>query len=75
MSYLIFSAEGTGGPNYCLGMISIDVDKDPMDPNNWWFGDDAPVFWRNDEENVYTTGHAAFTTSLGKYFRNATKVY
>ena len=56
-------------------MMSIDGDKDPMDPNNWWFGDDGPVFWRNDEENVYTTGHAAFTTSLGKYFRNATKVY
>ncbi|CAG7726903.1 unnamed protein product [Allacma fusca] len=63
VTYLIFSASSTFFPNYNLGMMSIEGDKDPMVPSNWWYGDDKPVFWRNDEESVYTTGHATFTTS------------
>jgi len=63
VSYMIYSAHSTWGPDYCLGMMSIDYDKDPMSPSNWWFGDNKCIFSRNDEENVYTPGHAAFTTS------------
>jgi len=42
--------------------MSIPFSEDPMDPNNW---DSVigPVFSRNDEEDVYTTGHASFTVS------------
>jgi len=46
-----------------LGLMSIPFDKDPMNPSHWNYGPNEPVFWRNDEEDVYTTGHAAFTTS------------
>ncbi|CAG7827235.1 unnamed protein product [Allacma fusca] len=63
VSYLVFSAGSTFGPDYVMGMMSIDDGKDPMVASNWWFGDDKPVFWRNDEENVFTTGHATFTWS------------
>lgn len=65
VSYLIFSASMTWNPNYCLTQMSIPFDRDPMDPNNWDHVG-GPVFTRNDEESVYTTGHAAFTTSPGK---------
>ena len=67
VSYLIFSASSTWGPNYSLGMMSITPDKDPLVPSNWWYGPPGPVFYRNDAEGVYTTGHAAFTLSPGKY--------
>jgi GH43 family beta-xylosidase len=63
MSYLVFSACYTGGPNYSLGLMSIDADKNPMNTSEWWYGDDGPVFWRNDEESVFGPGHASFTTS------------
>ena len=66
VSYMVFSASSTYEPDYCLGLMSIDGDKDPMVPSNWWYGDNAPVFYRNDEESVYTTGHASFTVSNGE---------
>ena len=66
VSYMVFSASSTYDPNYCLGLMSIDGNKDPMVPSNWWYGDNTPVFYRNDEESVYTTGHASFTVSNGE---------
>ncbi|CAG7837407.1 unnamed protein product [Allacma fusca] len=63
VSFLIFSASSTWDANYCLGLMSIDGDKDPMNPSEWYYGEDEPVFYRNDEEDVYTTGHATFTVS------------
>lgn len=63
VSYMVFSASSTWDPNYSLGLMSIPFDKDPMTPSHWDYGNDAPVFWRNDEEDVYTTGHASFTVS------------
>ncbi|CAG7821622.1 unnamed protein product [Allacma fusca] len=63
VSFMIFSASTTWEPNYCLGLMSIEADKDPMNPSFWNYGEDKPVFYRNDEEDVYTTGHASFTVS------------
>jgi len=63
-SYCIYSVSSTWGPDYALAMMSIPDDMDPMNPGNWKFPD-GPVFTRNDEEDVYTTGHAAFTVSPG----------
>lgn len=65
VSYLVFSAGSTWGPDYCLGLMSIDGDKDPLNITNWWYGPDGPVFYKNEAESVYTVGHAAFTTSPG----------
>jgi GH43 family beta-xylosidase len=64
-TFLVFSAHSTWGPDYCLGIMGIDEFKDPLLPDNWWHNDDGCVFSRNDEENVFCTGHAAFTTSPG----------
>jgi GH43 family beta-xylosidase len=65
VSFCIFSVSSTWGPDYALAMMSIPGDKDPMNVTNWNMPD-GPVFTRNDEESVYTTGHAAFTVSPGK---------
>lgn len=65
-SYLVFSGGDTWDPNYALGYMTIMADKDPMIPSNWWFGDEKPVFYRNDEENVYGPGHCSFTYSPGE---------
>lgn len=62
VSYMIFSASSTGTPGYCLTYMSLESGKNPMFPGNW-VSAPGPVFQRNDEEEVYTTGHAAFTTS------------
>lgn len=62
VSYMIFSASSTWDPGYCLTQMSIEAGKDPLFPGNWK-SVEGPVFERNDDENVYTTGHAAFTQS------------
>lgn len=53
-------------PDYCLGIMGLDNMQDAMNPNNWWHNNDGCVFYRNDNQNVFCTGHAAFTTSPGK---------
>ncbi|CAG7716692.1 unnamed protein product [Allacma fusca] len=62
-TFVFFSANGAWLPDYCLGMMGIDNLKDPLVPSNWWNKIDGPVFWRNDEQSVYTTGHCSLTTS------------
>jgi GH43 family beta-xylosidase len=65
-TFVVFSASGSWTADYCLGMMGIDELKDPLVPSNWWNDVDRCVFWRNDEQNVYGTGHASFTTSPGQ---------
>jgi len=62
VSYMIFSGSSTWDPGYCLTQMSIEDGKDPLIPQDWASAP-GPVFRRNDEEDVYTTGHAAFTVS------------
>jgi GH43 family beta-xylosidase len=64
ISFCVFSGSSTWGPNYSLAIMSIPADLDPLNPSNWKMPD-GPVFWSNEEEDVYTTGHAAFTVSPG----------
>lgn len=45
--------------------MGIDDLADPLVYSNWW-RHDQPVFWKNEPEDVYGTGHASFTTSPGK---------
>ncbi|CAG7786206.1 unnamed protein product [Allacma fusca] len=63
MTYLAFSVGSTWGPDYSMGLMSIPSNKDPMVPSNWWYGINGPIFSRNDDEGVYTTGHATFALS------------
>jgi GH43 family beta-xylosidase len=66
VSYMVFAIGGSFDPSYGLGLMSIDEGKDPMVPENWWYGPDEAVFWKNEEEKVLGPGHAAFTTSPDK---------
>ena len=63
--FLIFSASGSWTADYCLGMIGIDGGKNPLVRSNWWQDVDKCTLYRNDEQSVYGTGHASFTTSPG----------
>lgn len=65
--FVIYSASGSWTADYNLGFMGVDNLADPMNPANWW-RHDRPVFWRNDENDVYGVGHASFTRSPGKYF-------
>lgn len=33
---------------------------------NWWNDFSGPVFYKNELQGVYTTGHCSFTTSPGR---------
>lgn len=61
---IIYSGSASWTAHYNLGMMGIDNGKDPLNSDNWW-RHDQPVFWRNDQENVYGVGHASFTKSPG----------
>ncbi|ODM87328.1 Extracellular exo-alpha-(1-_5)-L-arabinofuranosidase [Orchesella cincta] len=64
VSYLLFAASFTFSEYYCLGLMSIDEGLDPMNASNWWYGpEDGPVFYKNEEEDVWGPGHASFTVS------------
>ncbi|CAL8125710.1 unnamed protein product [Orchesella dallaii] len=64
VSYLLFAASFTFSEYYCLGLMSIDEGLDPMVASNWWYGpEDGPVFYKNEEEDVWGPGHASFTVS------------
>jgi GH43 family beta-xylosidase len=64
-TFVVFSASPAWSPNYCLGIFGIDELKDPLVRDNWWNDKDECIFYRNDEQGVYGTGHASFTTSPG----------
>ena len=57
--YLFYSASGSWGDNYCLGMLTFSG-GDPLDPTRWQkIG--HPVFEKS--EGSYGPGHCSFTTS------------
>jgi len=66
ISYCVYSVSTTWTSQYSLAMMSIHADQDPMNVSNWLVPD-GPIFSKNDEEGVYTTGHAAFTVSPGDH--------
>lgn len=58
--FMTYSASATDD-RYCLGLLSIDVDGDLMDPHAWtkW---GRPVFETCEATSVYGPGHNSFTT-------------
>ncbi|ODM95234.1 Extracellular exo-alpha-(1-_5)-L-arabinofuranosidase [Orchesella cincta] len=62
-TFLTFSASSTFTPDYCLGIMGIDGLKDPLVRSNWWNDVNHCVFFRNDAESVFGTGHASFVRS------------
>lgn len=58
--YLTYSASETG-PDYCVGMMSIDEDADLLDPRAWT-KERYPVCCTDVSKTIYGPGHNCFTT-------------
>ncbi len=57
--FLTYSAAGTG-PEYCVGMLSADLDADLMNPASWTKSPE-PVFQSAPQNKIYGPGHHTFT--------------
>lgn len=57
---LVYSASGSWTNDYCLGLLTIPVDGDVMDPSAWK-KEETPVF--GSANGIYGPGHNGFTTS------------
>lgn len=58
--HVIYSASGCWTDDYCLGMLTLKPDADPLVAENW-VKHPEPVFRKTDK--VFGPGHAFFTTS------------
>ncbi|MCD7735374.1 MAG: family 43 glycosylhydrolase [Lachnospiraceae bacterium] len=58
--YLTYSASETG-PEYCMGMLSVDEDADLLDPRVWK-KERYPVLKTDAGKGIYGPGHNCFTT-------------
>lgn len=60
--FLIYSASGCWTDHYALGMLTVKVSADLMDPKSWKKSPE-PVFQTNKENSVYAPGHNSFFKS------------
>ena len=60
--FMVYSASTTWSEDYSLGMLTMDENGDPMDPESWTKSM-QPVFCKSVENGVYATGHNSFTQS------------
>lgn len=58
---LVYSASGSWTDEYCLGLLTTEVNSDPKDPNSW-VKRESPLMSK--ELDVYGPGHNCFTTSV-----------
>ncbi|MCC8066616.1 MAG: family 43 glycosylhydrolase [Clostridiales bacterium] len=58
--YLTYSASETG-PEYCMGMLSVDEDADLLDPRVWT-KERYPVLKTDPGKGIFGPGHNCFTT-------------
>lgn len=59
--FVSYSASATD-ENYCMGLLWIDVEADPLNSANW-HKVPSPVFSTSDENRQYGPGHNSFTVS------------
>lgn len=57
--YLTYSASDTG-VNYCVGMLMLNDDEDPLDPRAWR-KKRYPVLQTDEEKAIYGPGHNSFS--------------
>lgn len=57
--FVTYSASATD-ENYCMGLLSIDDEQDPLNPANWRKSA-RPVFTSNWDNHQYGPGHNCFT--------------
>ncbi|ARN55834.1 family 43 glycosylhydrolase [Sedimentisphaera salicampi] len=60
--HIVYSCSGCWTPNYALGMLTADIQSDPMNPESWEKSKE-PVFQQCPENEVYATGHNGFIKS------------
>lgn len=60
--FIAYSTFGCWTPNYRLGMLYMDDNADPLEPESWT-KHNAPVFQGNGEIGVYGPGHHCFFKS------------
>lgn len=58
---LVYSASGSWTDDYCLGLLTMDIDSDPKNPESW-VKQGTPIMSK--DLDVYGPGHNCFTTSL-----------
>ncbi len=61
--FLIYSANSCNVDDYCLGMLSLRRNGDPLNPADWTKSS-APVFSKNTSGNTYGTRHCTFFKSV-----------
>lgn len=60
--HIVFSASGCWTPNYALGLLTMNVDGDPMNATDWTKSKES-IFQQSKENGVYGTGHNSFFKS------------
>jgi GH43 family beta-xylosidase len=60
--HIVYSCSGCWTPYYALGLLTADVNSDPMKPESW-VKSPKPVFQQSPENGVYATGHNCFFKS------------
>ncbi|MFH5884876.1 family 43 glycosylhydrolase [Halalkalibaculum sp. DA3122] len=61
--FMTYSASGTDH-NYAVGLLTVDVDADLLDPESW-HKSPTPVFKSSVDNGIYGPGHNSFTTTPG----------
>lgn len=62
--FLFYSAGGCWTDGYSIGMISMEVSKNPLDVNSWTRSENNPLFKSNTTGNTFGPGHNSFFKSL-----------
>ncbi len=60
--FLFYSASGCWTDDYAVGMLSMDISNNPLDPFSWTKSP-TPVFVSNSSASAYGPGHNAFFSS------------
>ncbi|WP_232625231.1 glycoside hydrolase family 43 protein [Pareuzebyella sediminis] len=60
--HIVYSASGCWTPYYALGLLTMNMDSDPMNKNSWTKAKE-PLFRQSEENRVFGTGHSSFFKS------------
>ena len=60
--FLVYPASGCWTDHYCLGMLTLAANTDPMTPQNWTKSD-RPILETSSENGVYAPSHNCFFQS------------
>lgn len=61
--FITYSASGCSTDNYCLGLLSLQENGDPLNSSHW-SKSSTPAFSKNTSNGAYGPGHNGFFMSL-----------